>query len=219
MITVPIWTTWQRGEMVGYSDATVDAPGGWAALDKFEVCVDARGYDRKPDRLEIGRISSRILGCKTTVNVYQLAVAISQGRTVLPAICKPTRSPKCWKSQRLFFLDLDNDEALRRRGLAPVTMAQALRRGYQAGYRPVLAYPSFSSGASLDEPGAYESKAARFRVVFDAMVTFTDPTERDKYAAGLALAFPEADPQSLEKNRMFLGTSKGVIECVHEAGF
>lgn len=168
-------------------------------------------WKRKADKTsrEFARISSEIIRSDRlyTVSLERLAAAISMGYPVLPGICESKRKPEYWVKQQLFFVDIDNDEAMLKRtgGLPFLDMVDAVQRAFTYELPLVLSYESFNS----PPPGS--DKPQRYRLVFAKDKLIEDKAEAVAYGESLLAAFPEADPSCIELNRLFLGTDKEVL--------
>lgn len=178
-----------------------DGAGG--DTGEFPVCIDAGRYAAKPDGPEVGRISNRIASCAFHATACEIARAASEGRTLLPAMMiGDTRKKTNWRAQRLFFVDVDNDE---KRGYAPIGEWDAVLRAYSYDLPIVMSYQTFSgTGIAADPEGQ------RFRLVFAAPETLADRARAEAFASGLLAAYPEADQSSDQLERMFYGTDKEV---------
>ena len=177
-----------------------DGAGG--DTGEFPVCIDAGRYAAKPDGPEVGRISIRIASCAFHATACEIARAASEGRTILPGVCKGKRDRGHWKMQRLFFVDVDNEES---RGYAPLGEWDAVFRAYQYGLPIVMSYQTFSGTDRAADP-----EGQRFRLVFAAPETIADRARAEAFASGLLAAYPEADQSSDQLERMFYGTDTEV---------
>lgn len=107
-----------------------------------------------------------------------------------------------WRAQRLFFVDVDNDE---KRGYAPIGEWDAVLRAYSYDLPIVMSYQTFSGTDIAADP-----EGQRFRLVFAAPETLADRARAEAFASGLLAAYPEADQSSDQLERMFYGTDKEV---------
>ncbi len=178
-----------------------EAQGGEA----FPVCVDPEGFGSKPDGAQVARVSNRILAHRCEATALELARAISEGKTILPAAFEGGRNKDGWRAQRLFLVDMDNDGEQKKRGYQPLGEWGAVLRAYAYGLPIVMSYQTFSGAGFGDD-----AERQRFRLVFAAPETFTDKERARAFAAGLLAAYPEADRRGAELERMFYGTDKEV---------
>lgn len=177
-----------------------DGAGG--DTGEFPVCIDAGRYAAKPKGPETGRISIRIVSCAFHATACEIARAVSEGRTILPGLCVGRRNGAHWEMQRLFFVDVDNDES---RGYAPLGEWDAVFRAFQYDLPIVMSYQTFSGTDIAADP-----EGQRFRLVFAAPETIADRARAEAFASGLLAAYPEADQSSDQLERMFYGTDKEV---------
>lgn len=171
--------------------------------EEFPVCIDAEPCAVKPRGPEIGRISKRITSCARYATACEMARAASGGSTLLPAMMiGDNRKKTDWRAQRLFFVDVDNDE---KRGYAPIGEWDAVLRAYSYDLPIVMSYQTFSGTDIAADP-----EGQRFRLVFAAPETLADRARAEAFASGLLAAYPEADQSSDQLERMFYGTDKEV---------
>lgn len=172
-----------------------------------EVCIDPHEHKDKPSE-QIAAISSSIIRPENryTLPITEVSKAISMGCTVLPGICEGKRSPECWVSQQIWFIDIDNDEDQRRRGYHPLDFVLAARRAQAHGFAPAMMYETFSGCEDLSQP----AREQRYRMAFVNDTAVKDPNEAQSFGQTLLDLFPEADQSSTQLNRLFFGTNKEV---------
>ena len=188
-----------RGELHDFRGTGSDDPFGGRTVT---ACVDPVEFPKKPER--DGGVTPRIVRpeCLVTVTLPELAAMISRGRTVLPGVCDGRRRAEDWKAQELFFIDVDNDEAMVARGHRPLDVTDAVQRAFECGLPLALSYESFSS----------TKERQRYRLAFLAPSIIRDRDEATRFLRGLLAAYPEADPSCKDLSRLFFGTDKEV--CV-----
>lgn len=173
--------------------------------------MDAAPHDAKPTKAEVGAISRRIEGCPFKAwKVADLAAALSNGCTVLPADCDGTRRLQNWKRQQLWFIDVDNDEAMTSKGYAPLHYADAVKRCQILRLPLVMNYETFSSSLPEDPDPVNQ----RYRLIFARDEVETDKGAAATFGDALLAAFPECDPTTAQPNRLFYGTDKEVISWI-----
>ena len=175
---------------------------------RFMVTLDGVSYKAKPSA-EVAAITRRMQEAGATeCDAATFCEHIRQGRTWCGGCYAPKRG--AWgefQGQQIFALDFDNAEG--KRQLQPGEVGyldplDALRRCYDLGIRPMCLYFTFS--AELD-PLWY-----KYRIVFD-MGRPLDKDEAQKAITTLLAAFPEADKQCKNSNRLFFGSNGDVVEC------
>lgn len=200
---IPYFTACYRGDVYAWNPC-------------YYIRIDTTTFDRKP---EGGRdapgISTRIMREPFDPwDVVEIARMLSRGCSVLPMdFTDGKRSPKNWRAQQLFFIDIDNDDETLAMFPDGLREADAVERAFENDLPLVIAYQSFSGTESAnfdtiakDEPVGSE----RYRLVFASNHLITDRAEAQRFMAGLMDIYPEADECSKDMNRLFYGTDKSV---------
>ena len=78
----------------------------------MKLMLDTTAYTEKPKGFEIGSISKRIVNNPVDINVEELATALGNGKTIVPATFRKIggdirRSIENWESQQVIALDFD----------------------------------------------------------------------------------------------------------------
>lgn len=176
---------------------------------RFELLADRVSFKGrpKPEGHEMGAIRNRLAmpEARTLATVDELEGFIRSGYTIMPGICVGGTKLENWTAQQLVFLDFDNDDAMKSRGLAMLEPDDALQRAYDKGFDPLFLYFSHSATVEPFNP--------RYRMVFH----FSEP-QRNKEVMGelydlLFRVFPEADRCSRDLTHMFLSPGKEVWRC------
>ena len=175
----------------------------------FELLADSVSYKGmpKPDNREMACIRMRLMQpeARVSVSIDQLDGMIRNGYTLLPGICIGGTRLCHWTGQQLFFLDFDNDKAMKARGYDVLDPVDALDRAYEKKLDPLFLY--FSAKATVNPWNP------RYRIVFAFPSIIADRNKAEKIGAALLRIFPEADPSSCQLNRMFLCPGKEVWPC------
>lgn len=169
--------------------------------------VDTHKHTAKPDKPTTAAVSKAIEACEfKPITIADLAAALSNGCTVLPADCNGTRKLDKWTAQQLWFVDVDNDPAMIAKGFAPLGYTYAVERCNTLGLPLVMSYETFSSSPTVDPDPAKQ----RFRLVFALDHVEQDKAKAEAFGSALLAAFPESDPTTAQPNRLFFGTNKEV---------
>lgn len=174
------------------------------AEHRLRVRLDRRPYRRKPEEDgEIGGIVNRFKkeDARVDITVDELAHCIESGMSFMMGDC-PNKTKNSWVSSDGFVIDIDNDDDMRQRGFADLSLDDALARCEDAGVEPVIYFESFRSGK--------ESFGQRYKLVFVFDGRVTDIETYDRIAAGFMRLFPEVDDSCLDKEHHQSGTNKPV---------
>lgn len=179
------------------------------ANTKVELLIDRVSYKdkAKPNSSEMGMIRNRLSqnNSYATTTIEGLEEVIKSGYTMMPAICRGGTKKENWRAQQLFFLDFDNDEEIKKRGLNIIEPLEAVSRAFDNKLDPLYLY--FSHNASI------EPYHPRFRMIFSLSAPSMDLTYVEKVGRGLIELYPEADPASIRPTQMFLSPGKEVWPC------
>lgn len=167
---------------------------------RYELMVDRRRYagQPKPKGPEMGAIRNR-LGrpeAHVRIGIEHLDWAIRHGLTLMPGVCEGGTRAENWKSQQLWLVDFDNDQAMTARGYDVLDPLDALDRAFRMGLDPLFVY--FTHKATVDPWNP------RYRIVFALDAPVTDRSQAEGIGDMLLRAFPEADQSSCQPERMFL---------------
>lgn len=154
----------------------------------IEIMLDNKEYKRKPVN-DTGAISERIKSSVTTLTIRELAEAVQNGKTFMPAklIRKDgvlKRSKNNWYSQQVVALDFDND----------ITLQTALNDEFIRS-NAVFLYTTFSHSEELN----------KFRVVFVLDKVITKYSDFECVMSCLLAKFPQADKSCKDGSRLFYG--------------
>lgn len=191
---------------------------------KFMVTLDSVSYASKPTAKDAIAITRRMQGAGATeCDAATFCQHVKQGRTWVGGCYEPKRG--AWGEfigQQIFGIDIDNSAELIVNGQIVKDadghkVKRALRPG-EAGYldpvdaldrcerlqlAPMCLY--FTMGAKCPE-------WPKYRIVFD-MGEQLDQDTAQAVIQSLLAAFPEADPQCKNCNRLYYGGSGEVWEC------
>lgn len=186
------------------------------------ITLDDVRYTSKPDRAEFGRLMNRFKKAKPReVSKYELLEHIAAGKSFIGGAF--TDGLDTLQSWRLAALDFDNDAKVLdadgkplkdesghvvKRPLLPnedgfISPFEALERCESLGISPFVIYKTLN--CSKENP--------RFRVVFDVTEDgegIADQETAQAVILALMDAFPEADTQCKNPNRIYCGTTQAV---------
>lgn len=176
---------------------------------KFALLVDRVSYkdSTKPQGYEVGAIRNRLAmpEAYTQASANEIEYLIRNGCTIMPGICLGGTKLENWTGQQLVFLDFDNDEAVKRRGLAILEPDEALQRACDNELDPLFLYSSHSATINPYNP--------RFHMVFYLSSVLRDKEKMRRVHDQLLQIYPEADPCSRDLTRMFFSPGKEVWLC------
>ena len=156
--------------------------------------LDNKPYSSKDDaKREIAIIRNRM--APITIDVRKLPEGVVKGYSFCHAELSGTLA-KDWVSQRLFCVDVDNEHG------SCITPDDAAELMSAVGVTPLFMYYSFS----------HTPEHPKFRVVVLTTETITDPEQAARMREGLYSLFPPDDKCSLDANRIYFGTNKGLCE-------
>ena len=172
--------------------------------------VDNTKFKVKPTGAEIGGIKARFTKSASIkdITVKQLADCLSAGKTVQPGVTPFSEESrkKGYKGtndadftrQTVFMNDIDN----KRKDVPIETPAHVAEVLAAHNLKAAFMYETFNSTA--------DNQRFRFAVVSDE--EFTDKAERNRVQAAIIAAFPQADIECINSDRIFFGTDKGLID-------
>ena len=129
------------------------------------------------------------------INIYQLATAVFEGHTFLPAYTEDGSTNSAWLRSNIIGIDIDNG----------LSIDDALSRCEQYGVYPALIYPTFSHGKIDEKTGKSIDK---FRMLFVLDRTITELGEHKALIGMLMTIFPECDSACKNVCRLWHGTNK-----------
>jgi hypothetical protein len=137
---------------------------------------------------------------KKNLTVKEIATALTQGKTIIPAEITGGCSSKHWRSQQLFLFDLDNESEPR------ITVEDILGLCQQAGVTPCFIYETFSS----------RPEQLKMRIAFTIDKLVTDLNERQQiidYLGRILTTNGQSliDPRAKDAARIFFGTNKKIL--------
>ena len=172
--------------------------------------VDNTKFKVKPTGTEIGGIKARFTKSASIkdITVKQLADRLTAGKTVQPGVTPFSEESrkKGYKGtndadftrQTVFMNDIDN----KRKDVPIETPAHVAEVLAAHNLKAAFMYETFNSTA--------DNQRFRFAVVSDE--EFTDKAERNRVQAAIIAAFPQADIECINSDRIFFGTDKGLID-------
>ena len=157
------------------------------------ISLDSEAYTRKPDKGQIGKISSRIAFQKAMIELSEAADQIGNGgHTFCPAIFQDgMRRSEAFMSQQVFALDFDKGTAYEE------IKTRCIRHNLEIAF----SYHTFSS----------TPESPRFRIVFVHICPVVQRKAAEVVINLLLKLFPEADASCKDAARMFFG-GKSLIE-------
>ncbi len=183
-------------------------------LNKVSICLDIRGYDKKPQNYEMGSISNRTVSNQVEIDIKDLAQAVTlpNAKAWTPATFKETkhnrtgefglwRQNQGWQDQQLFALDIDDKD-----GKPQIFFQEALERCKRYRILPLFAYNTFR------DTGFNANTYHRYRIVFMLPEPVIDVSVRNVVQKSLMRIFPEADNQCQHPCAMFQGGRSIIYE-------
>src|SRR5690625_5013044 len=135
--------------------------------EKVKVCLDCVGFDKKPNKKEVIKISERVAKQVTYISISDLmkTITLPNAKTFTPAVFNSEKS-QSWKSQQVFALDIDSG----------LRIEEAIKLGVKLRLVPTFIYTTFS----------HTDKEHRFRMVFIMDEEIRDPRVRNVIQTALA---------------------------------
>ncbi|MGG2087916.1 hypothetical protein ABFY59_13080 [Priestia aryabhattai] len=162
----------------------------------MKLMLDKIEYKSKPQGVEVGMISKRIIRHLVDISIEEVAEHISKGKTFIPAYFKERetirRTKDYWYSQQIIALDFDEGMSLK----------EAVE---EFSNTAVFIYTTFSHSEEQD----------KFRVVFLLDKTLYEMQEFDEIISNLMAKYPNADKQCKDCTRLFYG-GKEIIELSYD---
>ena len=195
-------------------------------MRKIKVGLDTQAFASKPWGGKIGGIKNRICNNVVELTVSELADYVSKGFTFCPAEVVPTPNDKGelthqaagWRSQQLFFVDIDNDMELAEKGADGkkkkarlpdpdyISEAEAMKICGEIGIFPCIVYHSFN----------YKPDYEKFRIGVAIDELITDETERERIITGFMSLFGKAADKSCKNaDRIFFGSRADCVTDLH----
>jgi len=140
--------------------------------EKVKVCLDCVGFDKKPNKKEVIKISERVAKQVTYISISDLmkTITLPNARTFIPAVFNSEKRPnQSWKSQQVFVLDI----------VSGLRIEEAIKLGIKLRLEPTFIYTTFS----------HTDKEHRFRMVFIMDEEIRDPRVRNVIQTALATLF------------------------------
>src|SRR5690625_2793786 len=165
--------------------------------EKINVCLDQEGFNQKPGKNEVVRISERIAGQVTRVTIKELMenVTLPNAKSFTPAtFAKAKRLNQNWKSQQIFALDIDSG----------LRIEEAIRLSEKWRVKPTFIYSTFS----------HTDQYHKFRMVFGVDVEMQDIRVRNVIQTSLTTLLPTSDKNANDAARVLFGGKK--IEFLHK---
>jgi len=149
---------------------------------KVEIMYYDKKFNNKPTGYEVADVQKNLK--KTTIEISELATALSQGATFKPALLNGTKSAD-WIQQQLFALDFDHD----------TTIDEQINKCAELKIYPCFGYTSFS----------HSEQEHHFRLVFCTDTVITDVETRNKLQNTLISIFNKSDNVTKDCTRIFFG--------------
>jgi len=175
----------------------------------MKLHVDSRAFDHKPQGAEIGGIKARFskLDSIRDLNAGQILDALRVGYTIQPGVTPFSEKSRAegntgtvdadFEEQTAFFADMDN----KRDDIPHETPEHAALVLTEYDLSITFMYRSFNDSGTRQ----------KFRVGVVCDEPITDRAERDRIQQALISAFPQADTDCINADRIFFGTDKGII--------
>lgn len=158
--------------------------------------IDTVKYQTKPKEFNIIKPRLQNNGTVQEVKINELYNIIANGYAISPGILIDGMSASNWKEQRLFLVDIDNDDDNH-----PILhLSDALKICECNKIMPIFAYFTFS----------YTYEKPKYRLVFLMDKPITDYEVRGKVISTLVNMFSQSDRSCINADRIFLGTNKGI---------
>lgn len=174
---------------------------------KVSVTLHHARYRTKPDTKKLGKITRDMQAdTPTELTAAEFCEAVGNGATWCGGVYSADGKPGwgAFRGQQLFGLDFDNAETAgceKRRAADPVTPARLRGKLEELGLYGFCMYQTFSS--TVEWP--------RLRLVVAASEPARDEAEAREIILRLLAAFPEADAQCKNPNRLFFGGKAGTV--------
>lgn len=149
---------------------------------KVEIMYYDRKFNNKPTGYEVADVQKNLK--KTTIEISELATALSQGATFKPALLNGTKSAD-WIQQQIFALDFDHN----------TTIDEQINKCAELKIFPCFGYTSFS----------HSEQEHHFRLVFCTDTVITDVEKRTKLQLALINTFDKSDIVTKDCTRLFFG--------------
>ncbi|MDH4620093.1 hypothetical protein [Brevibacillus sp. AY1] len=159
--------------------------------EKVSICLDHEGFNQKPDKKEVVRISERIAGQNSTVTIKELmdSVTLPDAKSFTPAtFVNAKRLNQNWKSQQIFALDIDSG----------LRIEEAIGLSAKWRVEPTFIYSTFS----------HTDKNHKFRMVFVLDEEIHDLRIRNVIQTALTTLFPTSDKNANDAARVLFGGKK-----------
>ena len=176
----------------------------------YLIGVDTVAYSSKPEKGIMGWIKNRLAKAteNTTVTVQDIITAVKQGQSICPAELDTSMQSHCakaWKSQQIFFVDIDNaagkDEngnSIRIADTEYISVNRAQQILKENNINAFFIYKSFS----------YKSDFEKFRICIRLNKLITNSTEREHIINALIHIFGKAaDESCTNRDRIFYGST------------
>lgn len=158
---------------------------------QIPVFLDTQPFNHKPQGYEISAIRERQKknpsAEHTMLEIYK---ALENGQTIVPSHLEGGISNENWKSQQLFFVDVDNKEKV-------LHKEDILKRCKDNNITPCYIYHTFSS--TEENP--------RYRVIFCLDEPITSKTDQHKIITKL-ITLLDGDEACKDGSRIFFGAKK-----------
>ncbi len=149
---------------------------------KVEIMYYDKKFNNKPTGYEVADVQKNLK--KTTIEISELANALSQGATFKPALLNGTKSAD-WIQQQIFALDFDHN----------TTIDEQINKCAELKIFPCFGYTSFS----------HSEQEHHFRLVFCTDTVITDVETRNKLQNTLISIFNKSDNVTKDCTRIFFG--------------
>lgn len=160
--------------------------------EKVKVCLDCVGFDKKPNKKEVIKISERVAKQVTYISISDLmkTITLPNAKTFTPAVFNSEKS-QSWKSQQVFALDIDSG----------LRIEEAIKLGVKLRLEPTFIYTTFS----------HTDKEHRFRMVFIMDEEIRDPRVHKVVQTALPTLFPTSDKSVNDVAQLLLGGQETVF--------
>jgi len=187
-------------------------------MKKFKVNMDSISYKEKPSGQEYGILTNRMKTPDRIIetDVFELSKLLCEGVSITPGVLVG-KQDKDWIEQTIFCIDIDNS----REDIPYTTVEDAIDILSKNNLDYSFIYYTFSHNSELPDKrtGIIKSARPKFRIVLLSEETIKDKEEALCINKGLLYLFDQADKNTINGDRIFVGTNKGLATKVIENTF
>ncbi len=168
-------------------------------MEKIRIHIDSSGFNNKPKDY-IGLIKPRLQSDKNIheIEINNLPNPICDGYTISPAIMKDGCKSSNWLEQKLFMVDIDNENI----DYPILDVDNALKICEEHKLNPIFYYYTYS----------HTNNKPKYRLCFVMDELINDIGKRNIIMEVLINLFNQSDKSGINADRIFFGTNKGYKE-------